>query len=118
MKVKKFNKGLGITIGLGAVLLWTSAHAATCGLAAPGTVAYSDFSGGPANVTARKLITDPRGISGSSPMLALPIQAGDVVMEWNQQAVALTLLPASAIAPVQQSRVMAIVQVAVHDAVN
>ena len=52
MKVKKFNKGLVITIGLGAVLLWTSAHAATCGLAAPGIVAYSDFAGGRAPVTA------------------------------------------------------------------
>ncbi len=39
-------------------------------------------------------------------------------MEWNQHAFALTLLPAFALAPVQQARVMAIVQVAVHDAVN
>jgi hypothetical protein len=45
-------------------------------------------------------------------------QAGAVVTEWNQHAVALTLLPASNLAPVQQTRVMAIVQVAVHDAVN
>jgi hypothetical protein len=51
-------------------------------------------------------------------MVALPAQAGDVVTEWNQTAVTLTLLPASALAPVQQTRVMAIVQVAVHDAVN
>lgn len=42
----------------------------------------------------------------------------DVVTEWNQQAVNLTLLPASAQAPVQQTRTMAIVHVAVHDAVN
>jgi hypothetical protein len=42
----------------------------------------------------------------------------DVVREWNQHAVALTLLPASALAPVQQTRVMAIFHVAVHDAVN
>jgi hypothetical protein len=51
-------------------------------------------------------------------MVARPAQAGDVVTEWNQTAVTLTLLPASALAPVQQTRVMAIVQVAVHDAVN
>jgi len=42
----------------------------------------------------------------------------DAVMEWNQHAVGLTLLPASALTPIQQTRVMAIVQVAVHDAVN
>ena len=118
MKVKKISKGIVITVGLSAVLLGISAYAATCGLAAPGTVASSDFSGRPTTVTARKLITDPLGMSGSSPMVALPAQAGDVVMEWNQQAVTLTLLPASALAPVQQTRVMAIVHVAVHDAVN
>jgi len=44
--------------------------------------------------------------------------ASDVVTEWNQQAVSLTLAPASALAPVQQARVMAIFQLAVHDAVN
>src|SRR5687767_10120613 len=118
MKVRKWSKGLLITIGLGAVLVGISVYAATCGLAAPGIVAYSDFAGGRAPVTAHKLKTDRLEISGSSPMVALPAQAGDVVMEWNQQAVTLTLLPASALAPVQQSRVMAIVQVAVHDAVN
>ncbi len=48
----------------------------------------------------------------------LPAQASDVVLEWNQHAVALTLLPASALSPVQQTRVMAIFHVAVHDAVN
>ena len=45
-------------------------------------------------------------------------QAVDVISEWNQHAVALTLLPASALSPVQQTRVMAIVHAAVHDAVN
>jgi PAP2 superfamily len=47
-----------------------------------------------------------------------PANATDAVSEWNQEAVRLTLLPASALAPVQQTRAMAIVQVAVHDAVN
>ena len=43
---------------------------------------------------------------------------GDAVMEWNQQAATRTLTVAPALAPVQQTRVMAIIQVAVHDAVN
>ena len=43
---------------------------------------------------------------------------GDVVSEWNQQALTLALLPASALTSGPQARVMAIVQVAVHDAVN
>lgn len=47
-----------------------------------------------------------------------PPLPSDPVTEWNQNAVALTLLPASALAPVQQARAMAIVQLAMHDAVN
>ena len=93
MKVNKFSKGLMITIGLGAVLLATSAYASTCEAPAPGTMARLGTS-------------------------ALTAPSGAVVMEWNQHAVALTLLPAFNLAPVQQARVMAIVQVAVHDAVN
>ena len=42
----------------------------------------------------------------------------DVVTEWNQYAANLAVSPASALSPVQQTRVMAIAQVAVHDAVN
>jgi hypothetical protein len=64
---------------------------------------------------------DPdRGLRSSAKATTtpLPTQASDVVLEWNQQAVALALLPASALSPVQQTRVMAIFQVAVHDAVN
>lgn len=45
-------------------------------------------------------------------------QASDVVVEWNLQAVALTLRPTPALAPVQQTRAMAIFHLAVHDAVN
>lgn len=48
----------------------------------------------------------------------MPAVSGAIIMEWNQQAVALTLLPASAQAPVHQTRTMAIVQVSMHDAVN
>lgn len=44
--------------------------------------------------------------------------AGDVIAEWNQVAVNLTVLPASNLTPVQHARAMAIVQVSVHDAVN
>lgn len=43
---------------------------------------------------------------------------GDVIAEWNQEAVRLTILPASGLAPIQHARTMAIVQVSVHDAVN
>ena len=42
----------------------------------------------------------------------------DVIAEWNQEAAALTILPASNLSPVQQTRAMAIVQVSMHDAVN
>ena len=51
-------------------------------------------------------------------MKALSAPDNEAVTVWNRQAVTLTLLPASALAPVQQTRVMAIVQVAVHDAVD
>lgn len=57
-----------------------------------------------------------RGVS--MPVVSGTVLSAAVIMEWNQQAVALTLLPASAQAPVQQTRTMAIVQVAMHDAVN
>jgi hypothetical protein len=53
-----------------------------------------------------------------SPRLAPTSQAADAVMEWNQQAATRTLTAAPALSPVQQTRVMAIIQVAVHDAVN
>src|SRR5688500_20361194 len=44
----------------------------------------------------------------------LPAQASNAVMEWNQQAVALTLRPTPALAPVPQTRAMAIFQLALH----
>ena len=50
-------------------------------------------------------------------MLAAPAAAADdPVLEWNAVAAQLTVVPA--LSPVQQTRVMAIVHVAVHDAVN
>jgi hypothetical protein len=50
-------------------------------------------------------------------ILAAPAAAADdPVLEWNAVAAQLTIVPA--LSPVQQTRVMAIVHVAVHDAVN
>ncbi len=69
-------------------------------------------------VAARDRSTDFWTMSDRYPMAAPIEESGEVVMEWNQEAVRLTLLPASNLAPIQQTRVMAIVQVAVHDAVN
>lgn len=42
----------------------------------------------------------------------------DVIDEWNAEAARLSVLTASGLSPVQQTRAMAIVQVSVHDAVN
>jgi hypothetical protein len=47
-----------------------------------------------------------------------PAVTSNVVIEWNDQAVRLTLQSVPALAAIQQTRVMAIFQVAVHDAVN
>lgn len=46
------------------------------------------------------------------------ISAGDPVLEWNQIAATRTLTATPALAPVRQTRIMAIVQVSVHDAVS
>jgi hypothetical protein len=97
MKVRTLSRGKVIAIGLGILLLGGAAYAATTDTPAVGTIPKRQLSGGSAPV-----------------MPAL----NDPISEWNQNAVTLTLLPASALAPVQQARVMAIVQVAIHDAVN
>ncbi len=55
-------------------------------------------------------------VSNQKAIVAQPTIAGDVIAEWNQEAVRLTLLPG--LTPVHHTRVMAIVQVSVHDAVN
>src|SRR5262245_26061795 len=92
----KFNnswKKLMVILGLGAVLSGLPAYSATT-------------------------VAPPAGTMGPSEWYAQSAQDSDVVTEWNQQAVALTLSPASALAPVQQTRVMAIIHLAVHDAVN
>jgi len=52
-------------------------------------------------------------------LFIIPISTrADVVADWNQEAVRLTLLPASGLAPAAQTRPMAIVHVSIHDAVN
>lgn len=56
--------------------------------------------------------------TANSSTIPLTPQAGDVVMEWNQRAVNLTLTTVPALAPVEQTRVLAIFQLAMHDAVN
>ena len=50
--------------------------------------------------------------------LSPSVLTSNAVTEWNQHAAMLSVLPASALSPIQQTRVMAIIQVAVHDAVN
>jgi len=99
MNIKTMRKKLVIVIGIWAAIL--SGTTIAC-----------------ATMNARKPITDRREISQPLPMAALQTQAGDVVAEWNAEAVRLTLLTSSGLAPVQQTRTMAIVQVSVHDAVN
>jgi hypothetical protein len=54
----------------------------------------------------------------ANPNVIPMVPATDVVLDWNQQAVGLTLNVVPALAPINQSRVMAIFQVAVHDAIN
>ena len=57
-------------------------------------------------------------LSAARSVTHLSAQASDAVMEWNEHAVALSLRPTPALSPVQQTRVMAIFHLAVHDAVN
>jgi hypothetical protein len=58
------------------------------------------------------------GVVAAFGMMALPAlaRADDPVMEWNDIARQLTVIPA--LAAVEQTRAMAIVQVAIHDAVS
>jgi hypothetical protein len=92
MKADTSWKRLALIVSLGAALLGLPAYTSV----AAGSMVHPELS----KVRA---------------MTALPSEA---VTVWNQEAVRLTLLPASLLSPVQQNRVMAIVQAAVHDAVN
>ena len=124
MKIKALRNSLVIAVVIGAILLTaapsprgTIVHSAT----PEGTVenmAYSDLSDGRSTVTMRKLIADQKERSAKIPKVAVSAPSSAAVIEWNAEAARLTLLTASNLAPVQQGRAMAIVQVAVHDAVN
>ncbi len=100
MKTNTSWKRLVIVVALGVALMGVPVYPAASEAIATDPVTHAELSGGVGNT------------------FTLAAQASDVVREWNQQAVTLTLLPASALTPVQQTRAMAIVQVAVHDAVN
>src|SRR5688572_8902892 len=106
MKVKTRSRRLVIAISVAVVLLGVTPYSAVSEACRAGKMARPALSGGRAAVTMRNL------------KVALPTQVSDAVTEWNEEAVRLTLLPSSALSPVQQARAMAIVQVAIHDAVN
>ncbi|MBA3319885.1 MAG: vanadium-dependent haloperoxidase [Pyrinomonadaceae bacterium] len=118
MKTKLLRNKLALVVGLSVALLGVPASPAPGKAMVASPMAYSESLGGPFTVTAQKLIAAPGEASGWNLMMAQPASAGDVVFEWNQEAVRLTLLTSSNLAPVQQTRTMAIVQVAMHDAVN
>jgi len=98
MRGKKLTKGLVMTLRLAIALSMIS----VCPIL---SVACATASNTHLNVTAKAKTTQPS-------------ETSNVVMEWNQQAFALALLPASGLVPIQQIRVMAMVQLAMHDAVN
>jgi hypothetical protein len=103
MKIRTLGNRLALLISLGGFILACTA----------------DQSPSVARGASEAARSESRPVGAfASANVALPAVAGDVVTEWNQEAVRLSLLPASALAPVQQTRVMAIVQVAVHDAIN
>ena len=110
MRVNTRSRGLAIAVSLGAVLLGVTAYSTISEACEAGTAARPESPAGRAAATTLNLNA------------ALPAAAGDAVAEWNREAVRLALssppaIPA-ALSPVQQTRAMAIVQVAVHDAVN
>ena len=99
MNTKTSWKRFVIVVTLGVAFLGVPVYSAVSKANAADLMIHSELSGGPS-------------------VTAVSAPDNDAITVWNQQAVTLTLLPASALAPVQQTRVMAIVQVAVHDAVN
>jgi membrane-associated phospholipid phosphatase len=103
MNVRTHRKGMALVISLAALLLGCTQYHSVGEAREAGEAARPELSAGRAAA-----VTD----------VVAPASAGGAVTEWNREAVRLTLLPASQLAPVQQTRVMAIIQVAVHDAVN
>ncbi|MCA1850561.1 MAG: vanadium-dependent haloperoxidase, partial [Acidobacteria bacterium] len=110
MKVRTLGNGLALAIGLGALLLGCTAYPPVSEARGAGDAARRESPAGRTAAATRSLSAAPAA------------QASDPVTEWNREAARLTLstppaIPA-ALAPVEQTRVMAIIQVAVHDAVN
>src|SRR5262244_3470826 len=100
MEFRILSRVIVITVSLGALLLGCAGNSSIG--EASGKMSPAASSG---NV-AQKMALD------TAPQLT------DTVTEWNQYAVNFALLPASNLAPIQQTRVMAIVQVSIHDAIN
>ena len=92
MKLKRLRKKVALAAGLGLALSFLP-----IGLSAAGCTSKS---------------------AANSSSIPLTPQASDIVIEWNERAANLTLTAVPALAPVEQTRVMAIFQLAMHDAVN
>jgi len=92
MKLKRLRKNVALAAGLGIALSFVP-----IGLSAAGCTSKS---------------------AANSNTIPLTPQASDIVIEWNERAANLTLTAVPALAPVEQTRVMAIFQLAMHDAVN
>ena len=99
MRVKTLIKSLVITLSVGIAVGLVSAYPLL-------------------SVACAAVPSAPLALNATRSAPPLPAQPVDPILEWNQHAAALTIRPASALSPVQQTRVMAIFQLAVHDAVN
>ena len=97
MKLKTRCRVLAMIISLSAIL--------------PGCAGYSAAN----QVNA---LDKTASLNVSGPQVVTTAQMGNVVMEWNEQAASRTLSASPALQPIQQTRLMAIVQLAMHDAVN
>ena len=106
MRVKTLSRRFGITASLGALLLSVSAYSAVSEARGSAEMVRPESSAAQVLLAMRNQNATPSAM------------AVDPVTEWNQEAARLTVLTSSGLAPVQQTRAMAIVQAAVHDAVN
>ncbi len=105
MNINSLKRKLAIAFGITTILSGAAVYSAMGGGMSPCILCQPEISQIPAPAL-------------RSTVSATSAHSGAVVVEWNQHAAALTVLPASALAPVQQGRVMAIFHLAVHDAVN
>ncbi len=138
MKTNHLRNKLAPVVGFSLVVLFGPVAYAqipvSSGILGISAISHPELVDGPARATARRPATPPnnvgafavpvasatlnaaiapRTISGPPQMSANP---KDAVTVWNRRAISLAVTPA--LAPIQQGRVMAMVQVAVHDAVN